>query len=110
MLHTHFYSCHFDSQSQVCTLWVEKENVSVLREYTRWFKYGRDWLCVNKSQFVPVIFEPPLSSAFKQFKFQTVTKLFKKFLVLLKPKGDINHLSGRLYKKEVRKKSEVLMN
>jgi hypothetical protein len=25
----------------------------------RWFKYDRDWLCVNKSQFVPVIFEPP---------------------------------------------------
>jgi hypothetical protein len=26
---------------------------------TRWFKYDRDWLCVNKSQFVPVIFESP---------------------------------------------------
>jgi hypothetical protein len=26
---------------------------------TRWFKYDRDWLYVNKSQFVPVIFEPP---------------------------------------------------
>jgi hypothetical protein len=26
---------------------------------TRWFKYYRDYLCVNKSQFVPVIFEPP---------------------------------------------------
>jgi hypothetical protein len=26
--------------------------------YTRWFKYDRDDLCVNKSQFVPVIFEP----------------------------------------------------
>jgi hypothetical protein len=25
----------------------------------RWFKYDRDSLCVNKSQFVPVIFEPP---------------------------------------------------
>jgi hypothetical protein len=25
----------------------------------RWFKYYRDWLCVNKSQFVPVIFERP---------------------------------------------------
>ena len=30
--------------------------------YTRWFKYDRDWLCVNKSQFVPVIFEPPCIS------------------------------------------------
>jgi hypothetical protein len=27
--------------------------------YTRWFKYDRDNLCVNKSQFVLVIFEPP---------------------------------------------------
>ena len=27
--------------------------------FTRWFKYDRDDLCVNKSQFVPVIFEPP---------------------------------------------------
>jgi hypothetical protein len=27
--------------------------------YTRWFKYDRDWLCANKSQFVPVVFEPP---------------------------------------------------
>ena len=26
---------------------------------TRWFKYDRDCLCVNRSQFVPVIFEPP---------------------------------------------------
>jgi hypothetical protein len=26
---------------------------------TRWFKHDRDYLCVNKSQFVPVIFEPP---------------------------------------------------
>jgi hypothetical protein len=29
---------------------------------TRWFKYDRDWLCVNKSQFVPVIFEPLCTS------------------------------------------------
>jgi hypothetical protein len=28
-------------------------------QITRWFKYARDYLCVNKSQFVPVIFEPP---------------------------------------------------
>jgi len=26
---------------------------------TRWFKYDRDYLCVNKPQSVPVIFEPP---------------------------------------------------
>jgi hypothetical protein len=29
---------------------------------TRWFKYDRDDLGVNKSQFVPVIFEPPCTS------------------------------------------------
>jgi hypothetical protein len=29
------------------------------RQCTRWFRYDRDDLCVNKSQFVPVIFEPP---------------------------------------------------
>jgi hypothetical protein len=29
------------------------------RRYTRWFKYDWDYLCVNKSQFVPAIFEPP---------------------------------------------------
>jgi hypothetical protein len=27
--------------------------------YTKWFKYDWDYLCVKKSQFVPVIFEPP---------------------------------------------------
>jgi hypothetical protein len=31
-------------------------------ECTTWFKYDRDNLCVNKSQFVPVIFEPPCNS------------------------------------------------
>jgi hypothetical protein len=34
-------------------------------EDTRWFKYDRDYLCVNKSQFVPVIFEPPCTSGSK---------------------------------------------
>jgi hypothetical protein len=33
-------------------------------ECTRWFKHDRDDLCVNKSQFVPVIFEPPCTIAF----------------------------------------------
>ena len=32
---------------------------------TRWFKYDRDGLCVNKSQFVPVIFEPPCIMSLK---------------------------------------------
>jgi hypothetical protein len=34
----------------------------VNKQNTRWFKYDRDYLCVNKSQFVPVIFEPPCIS------------------------------------------------
>ena len=29
---------------------------------TRWFKYDRAYLCVNKSQFVPVISEPPCTN------------------------------------------------
>jgi hypothetical protein len=37
--------------------WKKSTNVSFVN--TRWFKYDRDDLCVNKSQFVPVIFEPP---------------------------------------------------
>jgi hypothetical protein len=34
----------------------------VISRDTRWFKYDRDYLCVNKSQFVPLIFEPPCIS------------------------------------------------
>jgi hypothetical protein len=33
--------------------------LAVIFTDTRWFKYDREYLCVNKSQFVPVIFEPP---------------------------------------------------
>jgi hypothetical protein len=43
--------------------------------HTRWFKYDRDWLCVNKSQFVPVIFEPPC------IFFMTYTKDVCKYLM-----------------------------
>jgi hypothetical protein len=35
--------------------------------YTGWFKYDRDDLRVNKSQFVPVIFEPPCISRGQNF-------------------------------------------
>jgi hypothetical protein len=34
-------------------------NAAVNCLITGWFKYYRDDLCVNNSQFVPVIFEPP---------------------------------------------------
>jgi hypothetical protein len=40
-------------------LFVATFSIEVTQKYTRWFKYDRDYLCVNKSQFVPVIFEPP---------------------------------------------------
>ena len=32
---------------------------------TRWFKYDRDYLFVNKSLFVPVIFESPFTSVIR---------------------------------------------
>jgi hypothetical protein len=35
------------------------------KECTRWFKYDRDYFCVNKSQFVPVIFQPPCNTSNK---------------------------------------------
>jgi hypothetical protein len=38
---------------------LHEGSVATGSEITRWFKYERDYLCVNKSQFVPVIFEPP---------------------------------------------------
>ena len=38
---------------------LKRVTYNTMKEITRWFKYDRDYLCVNKSQFVPVIFEPP---------------------------------------------------
>jgi hypothetical protein len=35
-------------------------------------KYDRDYLCVNKSQFVPVIFEPPCTSVSDGGRMRTV--------------------------------------
>ena len=41
-------------------MYAEIHDITTLfLRYTRWFKYDRDWFCINKSQFVPVIFEPP---------------------------------------------------
>jgi hypothetical protein len=40
------------------------ERLKILLVNTRWFKYDRDYLCVNKSQFGPVIFEPPCSKGY----------------------------------------------
>jgi hypothetical protein len=43
---------------------------------TRWLKYDRDDLCVNKSQFVPVIFEPLLFAIYfdNNIKYKHVNK------------------------------------
>jgi hypothetical protein len=57
---------------------------------TRWFKYDQDYLCVNKSQFVPVIFEPPCT--------RTVTFLFLWILIFItyKSSGSSNRLRRRM--------------
>ena len=62
--HTYALNPLFFQVSSTCLIFQQKfvRNFYRLRFYvscTRWFKYDRDWLCVNKSQFVPVIFEPP---------------------------------------------------
>ena len=41
------------------SLRVDEDLIARIRTDTRWFKYDWDDLCVKKSQFVPVIFEPP---------------------------------------------------
>ena len=63
-----------------------------LNNITRWFKYDRDYLCVNKSQFVPVIFEPPcrirmeiLSSFMCQFVSRLMGLEFFSFMSLCSP-------------------------
>ena len=35
------------------------DRTPIIKRNTRWFKYDWEYLCVNKSQFVPVIFELP---------------------------------------------------
>ena len=47
---------------------------------TRWFKYDRDDLCVNKSQFVPVIFEPPCILPARCFTHGPIYPIWKSYL------------------------------
>ena len=48
--------------------------------FTRWFKYDRDWLCINKSQFVPVIFEPPCTNILEMYTIvKTQSKISYKY-------------------------------
>jgi hypothetical protein len=44
--------------------------------HTRWFKYDWDYLCVNKSQFVPVIFEPPCMFVYSIIKLYSIIKSY----------------------------------
>jgi hypothetical protein len=48
-----------DVTSAQCSFNWNSSVVVTSKGNTRWFKYDREDLCVNKSQFVPVIFEPP---------------------------------------------------
>jgi hypothetical protein len=62
--HTHIHThTHAHIQRRILTVfpWRQffRELDSMLHLHTRWFKYDRDYLCVKKSQFVPVVFEPP---------------------------------------------------
>jgi hypothetical protein len=59
-------------------------SIEVQQEYTRWFKYDWDYLWVNKSQFVPVIFEPPckLSHCFRPRKNLNIYTIIFSNLVL----------------------------
>ena len=54
------------AETQTYVLWATLTVIIMGRDVilggTRWFKYDRDDLYVNKSQFVPVIFEPPCIS------------------------------------------------
>jgi hypothetical protein len=67
--HTHTYThartlFWLFSRRKILFLWCVKlyfryGRLSWCGVSTRWLKYDRDYLCVNKLQFVPVIFEPP---------------------------------------------------
>jgi hypothetical protein len=50
--------------NMILCIYIMINNLNV--SSTRWFKYDWDYLCVNKSQFVPVIFEPPCNCEIAQ--------------------------------------------
>jgi hypothetical protein len=55
-------SCIPQQKFHVCLLilsFLQENCFTISVNNRRWFKYDRDYLCVNKSQFVPVIFDPP---------------------------------------------------
>jgi hypothetical protein len=57
LLHSNYHILHAETHNTILLCF------QVMVYYgTRWFKCDRDDLCVNKSQFFPVIFEPPCIS------------------------------------------------
>jgi hypothetical protein len=68
---------------------------------TRWFKYDRDYLCANKSQFVPVIFEPPCISPYTRWFKYDRNKLtcLHKIPVIFEPPCSISWLVFRSFAK-----------
>jgi hypothetical protein len=62
----------------------------ILGEEYRWFKYDRDDLCVNKSQFVPVIFEPPCTRT---------SRVFISFLSFYSPSVNVRIILKWIFKK-----------
>jgi hypothetical protein len=50
--------------TEVFNIKFEENTSGGSRINTRWFKYDRDYLCVNKPQFAPVIFEPPCTCGY----------------------------------------------
>jgi hypothetical protein len=60
-----YFELYFKRPFEIKYIFLNCLTTSGLYEKTtRWFKYDRDWLCVNKSQFVPVIFETLCISIF----------------------------------------------
>jgi hypothetical protein len=63
--------------------------------YTRWFKYDRDDLCVNKSQFVPVIFEPPyILKLSKEHMLHQIRICYSLAVVFINPRPMIPGVGG----------------
>jgi hypothetical protein len=82
--------CHHTAQPWIYFGALRQKN------YTRWFKYDRDYLYVNKSQFVPVIFEPACS-------------LQRHLLAFYKPEKR-NIKTGRIYSNDYAVPSNIWMS
>jgi hypothetical protein len=75
----HFYINWGPRKKNLCCNFIPLVFVNV-EVYTRWFRYDQDDLCVNKSQFVPVIFEPPCICAHTQFYVHVCARHLRGFM------------------------------